>query len=786
MPPVPKNLLALLAGLGVLLLFGCADRKAPGTADATISAMPAAPLSRPAAVTSRPAASPIALSPADTAENAADRLPPPSGDVFRGSGQFVRRGDASPVPATAKRAAAASVAGDDITLNFVNAGIGDVAKAVLGDLLKLNYVVSPSVQGTVTLQTSQPIDRTMVLPALQTAFRFAGVTIVDVHGSYRVVPIAEAPRQGEPMRRRTMLKAAQSPGFGVEIVPLRYVGAEEMQRLLDPVAPQGGILRVDQARNLLILGGTEQELAAMLDQIATFDVDWLSGMSFALLPLKYAEVQSVADELGEILGGEGGPIGSLVRVVPIERMNAILLISSQATYLDQLKTWVHRLDRGNDKEDVRLYVYSVQNGRAADLAGVLRRVFGRAGGAGGGDIGVPNTSSPSDFLGGPFQNGGVGSVGGGTMAAAGSFGGGNGLSSGGSRFGGGLSNGGSGLGGLRRQAGGTGLANGLVAGSRTPGAVAADADTGSPLDMATGGNGPAGPRITADDTNNALLILATARDYQVIEAALKRLDVLPMQVLIEASIVEVTLTNDLRYGVQYFLRKGNFSFLRTATAALPPRVPVPGFAFLFSAGVDNQVILNLLEDVTSVNVVSAPQMMVLNNQTATLQVGDQVPIATQSAVSVITPGAPIVNTIQFRDTGVILQVTPRVNESGLVLLDIGQEVSDVARTTSSTLDSPTIQQRRFTSSVAIRDGETVALGGLIRDNRSNGRSGIPILHDIPYVGALFGDTSSSTTRTELIVLLTPHVLRTEQDARGITEELRRRMHGLMPIEMRAR
>jgi general secretion pathway protein D len=283
----------------------------------------------------------------------------------------------------------------------------------------------------------------------------------------------------------------------------------------------------------------------------------------------------------------------------------------------------------------------------------------------------------------------------------------------------------------------------------------------------------AGAHITADEINNALLIMASPREYAVIEAALHELDVVPLEVLLEAAIAEVTLTSELRYGVQYFVQKGKNQALLTDTAT-PIAPSLPGFAYSF-ASANIQVILSALEDATEVDVISAPEVLVLNNQTAILQVGDQVPIATQSAVSVVAGGAPVVNTIEYRDTGVTLKVTPRVNQGGMVMMDISQEVSDVAATTTSTLDSPTINQRKISSTVAVHDGQTIALGGLISDNRTKSKSGIPVLQNIPVLGSLFATTDHQDSRTELLVLITPHVVENAQKAQSVTEELRRKL-----------
>jgi general secretion pathway protein D len=246
-------------------------------------------------------------------------------------------------------------------------------------------------------------------------------------------------------------------------------------------------------------------------------------------------------------------------------------------------------------------------------------------------------------------------------------------------------------------------------------------------------------------------------------------------VLIEASIAEVTLTGQLNYGVQYFVNSGRFGFNQVENTTGVLASAFPGLNLIYSGGANTNVIIEALEQLSTVKVLSSPDLLVLNNQKARLQVGDQVPIATQSAVSTLTAGSPIVNSIEYRDTGVILEITPRVNANGLVALDISQEVSAVAQTTTSTLDSPTIQQRRINSSVSVQDGQTIVLGGLIQDSRTDTKSGIPILKDIPYLGVLFSLRNLSTSRTELLVLITPHVVRDRESARAVTDELRSKL-----------
>ncbi|MGI9498798.1 MAG: type II secretion system protein GspD, partial [Geminicoccaceae bacterium] len=265
-----------------------------------------------------------------------------------------------------------------------------------------------------------------------------------------------------------------------------------------------------------------------------------------------------------------------------------------------------------------------------------------------------------------------------------------------------------------------------------------------------------------------------------IRAALRDLDTLPLQVLLEATIAEVSLEDELSYGVQWFFGSGDSGVTLSEFGSGAVGQSFPGFSGLLSRG-DVRAVVNALDSVSDVKVISSPQILVLDNQTAQLEVGDEVPIVTQQAEGIDTGDARIVNTVEQRQTGVILEVTPRVNANGLVVLDIQQEVSDVVRTTTSGIDSPTIAQRRIGTSVAVGSDQTVALGGLIQDDVDELRSGVPILQDIPFLGWLFSSTTKVTSRTELLVLITPKVLRNEHEASAATKELRRRLRSLEPL-----
>lgn len=675
---------------------------------------------------------------------------PRSPEIIRGSGVLI-----NPAASHGKQAPAAAKQG--FQLNFVDTDIATVISAVLGDGLGLPYLIDPRIKGTMTLQATRPLGRDEVLSALEAALHTQSIAMIEKSGVYHIIPEADAFHQVGPLA----LGEPHGRGFGVDVVPLRFIGAADMRRILQPFAPEGGIVQVDEARNLLVLAGTSEELATMLGVIKTFDVDWLAGMSFAMFPLEYADAKTLTSELSEVFSGDKSPIAGVVRLVPLERLNSILVITPQARYLTQVEDWIKRLDLGETTPGRRIYVYDVQNGKASDLARTLSSILsipydsGDESQSGPGGLGQSTLSGPSMGLGAGFG-----------------LGAGTGLSTS-PGLGSGNSFGGSSM----FQAGGpaTRYAPGAssVPSSRESGAGGAQGTTAQSSSLAAGSL-----KIVPSDENNSLLILATPSEFTVIDAALKRLDVAPLQVLIEASIAEVSLTDNLQYGLQWAYQSGSGPIVFSGTSAAAVAQQFPGFSYLYKGSQSIQAVLNAIETLTTVRVLSAPKLLVLNDRQAQLQVGDEVPVAVQSSIATTAASAPIVNSVQLEDTGVILAVTPRANRSGQIFLDLDQEVSDATNTTSSQIDSPTIEQRRITTTVEVHDGQTIALGGLISDSDTAGGNGIPYLRRIPLLGHLFGSTTQNHDRTELIVLITPHILRSDRDSAGVMRDLQEEFKGL--------
>ncbi|TGD98712.1 type II secretion system secretin GspD [Methylobacterium nonmethylotrophicum] len=722
----------------------------------------------------------------------------PGGLVMRGNDRLI--GGEAP--------AREPIAGGPVSLNLVEVPLPVAAKAVFADTLGWGYSLDERAAGTITLQTGGPVSREALLQMVETALASRGLSVRRSGRTVQIVPAG-----GTPDLRPVQGLGAES---GAVAVPLRWISAAEMQAILGAVAPREVVLRADRARNLLILSGDASQIRVLRQTIAVFDVDWMRGMSTAMIPVRSANPALLARDLTQMFGGETAGTGDVIRFIPNEALNAILVVSSRAVYLDRARALLEQLETLAADRERQLFVYRIQNRSAKELAAVLQGVvmaemgggygasgmagYGGYGGYGGGASGMSGTYAAMG--GAPGGLAGMGASGGGLGGAGGALGGGamGGGFPGGASGGASPSNAGWAAGGEPAGAGaGLGAAGGLGASAPAGGGMAGGGygGFGGGLDATYAGGG-AGMRrdaigIVADDANNSLVISATRNQYDKILRILGRLDAMPTQVLLETVIAEVTLNDSLQFGVQWFLKQRgsrfNLASTETDKAAATNGTAglinaairgVPGFNYLLS-GTDFTVVLSALQGVTRVNVISSPNITVLDNRTAKLQVGDQVPIIKQSGQSALTAGAPILNQIEMKDTGVILSVTPRVNKNGLVVLDINQEVSDVVPTTTSAIDSPTIRQRRVATSVAVNDGHSLAIGGMVQEKAQITNENVPVLSDLPLVGPAFRNRVDNRVRTELLVFIRPKVIRGTAEADRIAEDFRRQFQSMMPV-----
>jgi general secretion pathway protein D len=719
------------------------------------------------------------------------------------------------------------------TLNFDDADLAEVAKVILGDTLKLNYVINPKVTGKVSLQTAKPLADDEMIPTLEMLLHMNGAVLIKSGSLYKIEPEASATIDAPGIRAGL---SGLEPGYQLRVVPVRYVNVAELQKAIEPLMPPKSVVRADEARNMLLLAGTAEELESVMETIRLFDVDYMRGMSTAIFPVKNVDAPTLSEELEKLLGtGSKGPLAGMIRLFPIERLNAIMAVSPQAGYLEDVESWIARLDRYNTNRSSNLHVYRVQNVDAADLANTIGQIFGQGGRSGsrgasvapgmtgssvsggsgsfGGDTNSASSGSSSDFGDdGGSSSGGFGGGGGGFGSSSSSSGLGGSSTGGSSGFGGsstGTASGRSGSGSASGRSGGGGFGGSFGSsssggrGGRSRGATATDLGNNT--------------RIIADPNNNALIIMAKPADYKEIEAVIKELDILPLQVLIDATIVEVSLTDNLKYGLKWYFDHGGAGgyalnppgVQRTTTgtgtgtgtgsstttgipggASLSGALAAAGSAAsggftyaLVSHAQDLRIELDALATLNKVNFLSTPSLMVLNNQEAQINVGDRVPTPTSSAANLLGGttsttglGSTITSGIQYQESGVSLRVKPRVNAGGLVIMDVAQENSTPTQVTVGNVQTFQFAQRKIRSQVAVPSGDTLALGGLIQDKRADPSiSGLPILSRLPFIGWLFGQKNIDVSRTELVMLLTPRVITSRPDITRITNEFRNRM-----------
>jgi general secretion pathway protein D len=649
--------------------------------------------------------------------------------------------------------------GGEVTLDFVDTDIREVARTILGKMLKVDYTIDPTVHGTASIETAKPLPRSALLPTLEALLNQNGATLVRRDGVYAVVPIAAG-------IGGNAVSAANAIGAGTAVVPLRYVSAKDLAQILTPYVSNGGKIAADPADNALIVSGDEMVRRTLTALIRAFDIDLLAGQSYALFPAGENDPKKLAAELEGVLQAQkGAALASIVRVLPMERVNAVLVVSSQPRYIDAARRFVALADRAENETARSWHVYYVQNGKSTDLQTLLQRAFTPGH--------VTPTAPGATAPGGTPLTLGAGAAGG--FGTAGRFGAAGGFGTAGAF---GAAGTGAGLGAASGAAGG-GAFGGRMALAATPSPAAAPAT--EPLSPETGGEEATNRiRIIADPTNNSLMIYATPDEYSVIEGMLRKLDIVPLQVLIDATIAEVTLNDQLQYGTQFYQKIDHVLNQLGAPADFAPLSGLPstltptGSTFSgFVLSKSPAFALEALSAVTKVKVLSSPQVMVLDNQPARLQVGQQVPVLTGTAQSTLVSGAPIVSSVDYRDTGVILQVIPRVNSGGLVTLDLAQEVSNVTNAATNTVQgSPTFDDRIIQTRIAVQDGQTIGLAGLIQDSDQQGNSGLPLLKDIPLLGSLVSSQNNIRSRRELLVLITPHIVRDQRDARALTEDLR--------------
>lgn len=653
-------------------------------------------------------------------------------DVFPGATGSIDAASDDPPPGLAQDA------DGKFTVNLDAASVVEASKLILGETLGYNYSIEPNLMqaSNITMVSNRPLSARQLLDTFEATLKSVNAGLVQTDGNFRVVPLQamESDAQNLDMGKDV------APGYGVSAVPLRFIGPSAMVNLLDGFMEQMGSARAWNAGNMILIRGPASQRRSLVDVVMNFDVDTMRNQTFGMAALENGRAEDIAAQVTKVFAQDSATAGSnALKIIPVPGINSLIIIASNETKVKRAITWIKRLDR-ESLDSPKSYVYAVQNGNAVELARILSSTYG-----GGADAGPTAQVAPDN------QSMDV-SVESASQDQA------------------------------DPQQGDMGGATQME--QPDPQAAEATASTGaSPATIADNGGGTTGGalangiRITPIPANNTLLIRASPRDYREILSTLAQIDAPATQVLINTTIAEVRLNDTLRYGVQAYFQSGDFSFALSDSKSLTDSVistKFPGMNFVMGGIKSPQLVVDALSKVTNVRIVSSPSVLVMENETATIKVGDQIPIQTQTET---TQGGQTVNSYEYRDTGVVLKVRPRINANGVVAIDLGQELSGVLDTTGIN-GQPQFSQRAINSKVSVNDQQTVLLGGLINGTEDRSRMTIPGADRLPLIGKAIGTTGGVATRTEMIVFITPTIIRNGNEASRSSQNLRDTMKNL--------
>ncbi len=595
----------------------------------------------------------------------------------------------------------------NVAFNFEDADIYEVLNIMLGEVLKINYIVDPSVRGKVTIHTEGVLNRGDLFNLVESILQINGLAMVETGNNlYKIVPSSRIPALGG-LRRSSGISY-------IEIIPLHFISTQSIAPIIKNLMSPGAVIMTDPRTNSLILSDNPNTLDKVKKIVKVLDTNLFSRFSFELIPLKYLdcnEMVSILDNAFSEIKGKWG-----VRWIPIKSTNSLLLFGDSKEALESAKKWITALDTGGEEQGVNIYIYPVENGNAEEIADILKQLYGK----------TTTTHTKRRVL----------------VSAK------------------------------RKISGIKGVST-----AETTGEV----------------------KIIADKVNNLIVVKASAKDYKAIRKVIKSMDIIPRQVLIEVLIAEVTLNKNINFGVEWYFKShtpsihgskypstgslsaGNLTPLPPYENGLTGNTPA-GFTYaIYTNAGDLRALITALSEVSEINILSSPVIMATDNQEAKIDVGKEVPILTQSVTNTGASNPNITNSIEYKNTGILLTVKPHINSGGLVSLDIDQEVSQPQANTTSGIDSPIFLKRKAKTHVVVKDGETIIFGGLIQENKTLTETGIPFLMDIPIIGMFFRRTEWKRDRTELLIAITPHVVRDIAEARRVTEEFKKKINKLKSL-----
>ena len=613
--------------------------------------------------------------------------------------------------------------GPGVVFNFDNADLYEVIR-VMAEILKINYIVDPRVRGVVNIHTVGQIPFEDVFPIFQSILRLNGATAIKKDNVYEIVPFGDAKKlYVPPSTTQDPAKLTVEERYTTQIIMLKYIPVAEVSKLIKPFLSDGADIIEHPPQNILILNDLASNVRKSLDIINLFDVDLFTDMKVRIYPVLNADVTEIAKEMERIFASfevstkSGRGVG--ITFTAIARINSLLVISSIPNIFEKVEAWLKELDK-TPAEGTKLgvFVYYVQNGKAKDLADVLTQIFV-----------APKEKKPE----------------------------------------------------FREK---------VVTPEPTPRGVrpTTPAPAASPKEEAAAV--PEGEiNIVVDEANNALVIRAFQRDYRAIIETIKKLDIYPKQVLIEVMLAEITLDDTTQFGIEWsrFLSSQPPNAQEVVLGARPPADP---FSTALTAIGIRYSIVELGGRVSAairaaatrgrLKVISSPHIIASNNKEAKIQIGSSQPILTSTYTTTATASTNVVEgTIEYKDVGIILTVTPRISDGGLVSMEISMEDSTVDTTTLGNLTSvPVFGKRTAKTVLSISEGQAIVIGGLIQDSKNVTRSGIPLLSRIPLLGALFGTQEYITDKTELILLMTPHIITDQLQSDTVTREFRNKVEGI--------
>jgi len=602
---------------------------------------------------------------------------------------------------------------EEIVFNFDNADIHEVINTV-GDILGLNYIVDPRVTGKVNIHTKGKIAKKDLFAVLESLLKINKFTIIKKGEFYHIVSLQTLKQDYLPSQ--ISLNKEELPltdKFVIQIVPLEFVSAEAIVKTIKPLISSAGLIIPKD--NLLILLDSSANINKLLTIIELFDEDVFKQVHMQLYEAENVDVEDIAKDLEAIFQAfevsADSPRAGGITFVPISRINMLLLVSSNNQFLEKAVQWAAKIDTEVSETTVKIHVYYAQNGKASDIADVLTQVFK-------GEKKEKKTAFKSKLLEKKTDS---------------------------------------------RKA---------KPSKRKP-VTTRSTVKGGAAETVVGE-----VEIVVDEVNNALVIRATERDYRVVEKTIKKLDIYPKQVLIEVLIAEIRLDDEMKMGVewQYIneIRTGyNYTTTATGVTTLAEEI-TSGLTYVVDKTNRFKATLRAYAAKDRVNILSSPHIIASDNKEATINITEEIPIVSGQVTT--TSAEPVITeTVEYRDTGVILKVTPHINDKGLVILDVSQEVSAQSERAATGSSNPIFLKRSAQTSMVVQNGQTVIIGGLIKETWSKGKSGVPVLSRIPLIGALFGYHKKTLNRSELMILLTPHVITSVEEADLITQEFREKL-----------